>query len=293
VVSAQTGSVLLVRVDDPDPIAARWYARFESLFRTRAAVRPDLLAALPPATDGALTQAQVFAQFGQRNDAQFRPREFPRSDGGDSTLVDGCAALLALPRRGAEPVLAWTVPLLERSTLRVAGLVVALGGREPRVLWQPSVPDGAALDRGGRAAGPRIRQRRARRVRERPAAGQRPRARVPDGERIRLRAAVLSVRGDNVPAFSFVALLAGDTLTAGESVSAAAGALLPDSGVRAGRATSARASTRSTRRCARPSAAATGPPSAPRSTPSARCSAGRGTEPSERRRRRAGCTTAR
>jgi len=229
VVSAQTGGVRLIPDAEPDRIARGWFEQFPTLFRNRASVRPDLLAALPPATDGALAQAQVFAQYGLRNDRRFEAREFPRSDGSDSTLVDGAPALMTLSRRG-QATLAWTVPLLERSTLRVAGLIVATGGAERAVHWLPSTSTASrwtevgerlrrAADRAapGRVSGAAV---------DAPAVHGRVRA-VPAADGFAYAQPFYAMRADNVPAFAFTALLAGDTVAVGASVAAAAGVGAP------------------------------------------------------------------
>jgi hypothetical protein len=215
-------------------MAQGWFDRFPALYRRRETMSPELLAALPPATDGALAQAQVFAQFGLRNDARFVAREFPRSDGADSTLVEGAPALMVLPR-GGRPTLSWTVPLLERASLRVAGLIVATGGGERAVLWVPS-PSTASrwtevnerLQRGADGAAG--------------AAGARPGTASSDAAVVRGRVRAIpaaggfayaqpfyTLRPDNVPAFAFATLLAGDSDVAGISVAAAAGAGIPPS----------------------------------------------------------------
>jgi uncharacterized membrane protein (UPF0182 family) len=234
VVSAQTGAVRLIPGAAPDRIAQGWFDRFPSLYRPRATVPPALLAALPPATDGALAQAQVFAQFGLRNQSRFVAREFPRSDGSDSTLVEGAPALLVLERHG-RPALSWTVPLLERASLRVAGLVVATGGVDRAVVWVPSqataarwtevnerlqrAADSLAVQRTGAGDAPVIRGR----VRAMPAAGGFAYAQP-----------FYAVRSDGVPAFAFAALLAGDSVTAGPTVGAAAGGGIPAGAALAG-----------------------------------------------------------
>jgi hypothetical protein len=134
-VDAHSGAVRFAY--DPaslDPIARTWIARFPWLFVQNKNLSPALLAALPPATDGALAKAEAMARYGSSTIGS-TPRFAARPDGADSTLAGEGPAVFALPSP-AHPT-AWALPLLDASD-RVTGLVVALGGPRHPVLWVPS-----------------------------------------------------------------------------------------------------------------------------------------------------------
>ncbi len=141
VVNAETGAVTLVADSAPDRLTAVWTARFPALFSSRDALGPELGAALPPPTDGAMLQAWTLARFGRRGLSQPRDVHVPAGEGSDSTLGVATRALSLMPtQRHDAHVTGWTLPLVDGSD-RVAGLVIALGGVSPATLWVPAAAD--------------------------------------------------------------------------------------------------------------------------------------------------------
>ena len=131
IVNAQTGRLVLLRDDLLDPIAESWVRRYPSLFTARAALPAELLAALPPATDGARLQARVLARFGRRGE---------EPPGGDlpAVPVDSLPAAardaeFALPGGSA---VAWSTPVLDANQ-HLTGLVIATGGPSRGTYWMP------------------------------------------------------------------------------------------------------------------------------------------------------------
>ncbi len=134
-VQAATGRVLLVADSVSDPLARSWITRFPSIFVSWSAVAPSLAARVPPDIDGATIQATVFAHYGSRTEGS-TARQLPPVDGGDSLARGAPTPVEFTASAGAEPRLAWTVPLLDGGD-RVAGLIVATGGASRGTLWFP------------------------------------------------------------------------------------------------------------------------------------------------------------
>lgn len=139
-VNAETGAVLLVPAPAVDADTRGWLRRFPGLFTAAAALPDDLARALPPATDGALVQAHAFAQFGARGDRAAAQRRIPLGDGSDTVVAGTGAPMLLVPRplagdsSRAEPVPAWTVPLVSAAD-RADGILLAFGGPHPGARW--------------------------------------------------------------------------------------------------------------------------------------------------------------
>jgi uncharacterized protein len=135
-VHAGSGRVRLVSVPLPDPVALSWTDRFPRLFVNPASLPRALQAALPPARDGARTQALAFAAAGFRGDS-LEIRHFASPDGADSAASRE-PTHVALPGIGVAAL--W--PLLDDQD-RVRGVVAAEGGPERATAWLPVASDGA------------------------------------------------------------------------------------------------------------------------------------------------------
>jgi uncharacterized membrane protein (UPF0182 family) len=128
-VNAHTGVVSVLPEGVPGPIVSSWMRIFPASFANSTALPPELLAALPPATDGARAQAQMLARYGGRGQLQPMGR-LPWNDGADSVL-----------RRSVEPIyqlsrgtLVWSQAVLD-STDRIAGLVIRTAGPYATTEW--------------------------------------------------------------------------------------------------------------------------------------------------------------
>lgn len=129
VVNAHTGVVSVLPEGVPGPIVTSWMRLFPSIFASSTSLPPQLLAAIPPATDGARAQATVFARYGGRGQAQPMGR-LPWNDGADSVLRRGSEPLYQLPRG----TLVWSQAVLD-STDRIAGVVVRTAGQYGVTEW--------------------------------------------------------------------------------------------------------------------------------------------------------------
>jgi len=132
VVNAATGGVTLVRDAALDPIAATWVAQFPGLFVRADRLPPALLAAFPPRVDGALATALAFSRHADAPPDSAAPVRAVVVDAADSVLAAGPIPCVALA--GTDGACAWTVPLVDARD-RVAGVVAAVGGPSPTVLW--------------------------------------------------------------------------------------------------------------------------------------------------------------
>ncbi|HEY9425718.1 MAG TPA: UPF0182 family protein [Gemmatimonadaceae bacterium] len=128
-VNAHTGVVSILPEGVPGPIVTSWMRLFPSMFASSTSLPPQLLAAIPPATDGARAQAEMFARFGGRGQAQPMGR-LPWNDGADSVLRRGAAPIYQLPRG----TLIWSQVVLD-STDRIAGAVVRTAGQYGVTQW--------------------------------------------------------------------------------------------------------------------------------------------------------------
>jgi uncharacterized membrane protein (UPF0182 family) len=142
VVDAHTGRVMLLSDSAPDPVTRSWQRAFPRLFVTRGSAPAELLAALPPATDGLRAQATAFARYGSRSESGV-VREVPWEFDADSTLASAELPPMWLPGSGP-PTPAVTLPLLADG--RVAGIMVGRGGPSPATIWAPADPRGPRWD---------------------------------------------------------------------------------------------------------------------------------------------------
>jgi uncharacterized membrane protein (UPF0182 family) len=135
-VHAASGRVRLVVVPTPDPVAQSWVKHFPSLFVHASALPRPMQAALPPATDGARTQALAFGVAGFRGDS-LEVRHFASPDGADSAAARE-PIHVALPTVGV--AMLW--PLLDEQD-RVRGVIAAESGIQRMTAWIPLTSDGA------------------------------------------------------------------------------------------------------------------------------------------------------
>jgi uncharacterized membrane protein (UPF0182 family) len=137
IVSAHSGRVTLLRDEVLDPLARNWIAIFPSLFVDRTSVPDAVIAALPPAADGARAQARMLARFGRRG-------EMPPLGDLPPVLPDSLAASV---REGAYMLpqgrgVAWTSPVLD-SGGNLTGLLAATGGAARATYWLPLAQPGS------------------------------------------------------------------------------------------------------------------------------------------------------
>lgn len=128
-VNAHTGVVTILPEGVPGPVLSSWMRLFPSMFAGSATLPAQLLAAIPPATDGARAQAEMLARFGGRGQAQPMGR-LPWNDGADSVLRHGEEPLYQLPRG----TLVWSQVVLD-STDRITGLVLRTAGQYGVTEW--------------------------------------------------------------------------------------------------------------------------------------------------------------
>jgi uncharacterized protein len=128
-VNAHTGRVTIVADSALDPLARTWVRRFPSLFSAPGALPPALASRIPPATDGAMARAHMFARYGLLKAHEFEGHVV---DGVQPDSADGdpAPALLVLP--GGGNALRWPIPVLDAAD-RLRGLLVA-GGETPQEL---------------------------------------------------------------------------------------------------------------------------------------------------------------
>jgi hypothetical protein len=131
-----SGRVHLVAAAVPDPVAASWMEQFPTLFVNANALPRALQASLPPALDGARTQALAFAAAGFRGDS-LEVRRFATPDGADSAASREPVRVV-LPGSGV--VSLW--PLIDEPG-RVRGVIAAESGPQRVTAWIPLTSDGA------------------------------------------------------------------------------------------------------------------------------------------------------
>ncbi|MCC7000904.1 MAG: UPF0182 family protein [Gemmatimonadaceae bacterium] len=134
VVQAQSGSVTLLAIDAPEPVMRAWMARFPSLFVSRANAPRWMTTALPPATDWTLVQGAMLGRTGVAGDT-VPIRSLARIDDADADLTPGPPTLFQVTPDGT---LGWGVPVLGQE--KVVGLLVSVGGVNPRTVLLPSEP---------------------------------------------------------------------------------------------------------------------------------------------------------
>ncbi len=156
-VEGATGKVMIVSANRADPIARTWMALSPDLYVAASEVDPELVAMLPPPTDGAIAQLRTFARFGSRVEGQV-PRHFPDSALSPQLTTPVLAVSGSTPRTpsstrqssegdnvrpqsanerektGTSMSPAWSVPLLESDDL-VSGVASVVGGASRATYW--------------------------------------------------------------------------------------------------------------------------------------------------------------
>ena len=123
-VQAQTGRVILVSVDQPDPVTQFWMRKHPELFGLDVAPPAWFVAERPPVIDLALVQGAAMAQVGLRGDTLSR-RWLARADDADAALALGPPALFQVDASGA---LGWGVAMDLPASDRTLGVLVSRGG---------------------------------------------------------------------------------------------------------------------------------------------------------------------
>ena len=221
-VSAASGRVTFVADSALDPIARTWLRRFPGQFRQWDDLPKSLVAAVPPASDGAYAQSVALARVGRRVDEPAE-RHLPYRNGADTLFAGEPDALMTLP--GDQPALAWVRPLLD-DVERVDGVVIAIGGAGRRTVWMPLPSSGprwpAVIERLQRPADSTI------------VPGSRTvlgavRA-VPVSGAVAFVQTAYAVREDGPPSVARVSVLFADSVRSGRTLAEAVGAsFAPDS----------------------------------------------------------------
>lgn len=128
VVQAQTGRVLLIPVDEPDPVMRAWMARAGSMFTPLVAAPEWIQFERPPAVDLMLLQGGALAHVGFPDDS-LGARQLTRPDDADADLATGAATFFRLDTLGT---LGWALPVDIPWEGRTLGVLVARGGAERR-----------------------------------------------------------------------------------------------------------------------------------------------------------------
>jgi uncharacterized protein len=217
-VNAHTGRVIAVADPAPDPVTASWTRRFPRLFVAASALDGALAVRLPPPSEAALLHARLFALIGPRGD-NGPPSHLPRQLGGDTLFAYNAQAPFVDVASGR---LSLAYPVLDAAE-RVRGIVVATGGAEYDVRWEPSSPVGprwgTVLDRLHRALDSASQGRTGR---ETPLMRGPVRV-VPLGDARAYVQTAYTWRADGTPAVRLVAVLLGDTVRTGATVASATG----------------------------------------------------------------------
>ncbi|HJU90624.1 MAG TPA: UPF0182 family protein [Gemmatimonadaceae bacterium] len=219
IVNAHTGRVILVADSARDPIAERWATIFPRLFRRWSEVPPAIARSLPPAADAAHAQAVVLARYGLRGEA-LRGGELPLGETTDTALARENAPQLALPLQ--EPAVAWSETVLD-GTKHVAGVIVAVGGRQRATYWIPLDRQGPRWSSGIVDPLRRVLDSTAAVPREARAVRGRIRA-VPSGRDLVFIQPLYAWRSDGIPTLARVAVVGPEGVFSGRSLADAIGA---------------------------------------------------------------------
>ena len=208
-VHAASGRVRLVLAPAPEPITASWANRFPNLFVRSTALSRALQAALPPILDGAWVQALAFASAGFRGDS-LEVRHIASLDAADS--VASREPIHIAPRNVVAT--AWT--LLDAQD-RVRGIVSSVGGAARETSWIPLGPDGQKW-------GGTVDRLRAADTATRDAPVIHAPVRVVSlGGKPQYFQAAFRVRAGASPALARVAVVSGDSVRVGPTLSVALG----------------------------------------------------------------------
>ena len=130
-VNAHTGRMRVVTARGPDAMTRTWMSRLPWLFVSPESLGSALAAALPPAMDRALLQADAIAREGYPGDSMRTLRVATARDGATDP---GATVPRLFALHGDTGPMAAAVAVLE-SDDRIAGVVLARGGVAPRVEW--------------------------------------------------------------------------------------------------------------------------------------------------------------
>ncbi|MCC6927420.1 MAG: UPF0182 family protein [Gemmatimonadaceae bacterium] len=221
-INAHTGRAIVAVDPAPDPVTTSWMRRFPALFIASTALDRELLERIPPPAEASFLHARLFALLGPRGE-NGPPSRLPRQVGGDTlfSLQAQAPYLDTLTQR-----LSVAYPVVDASE-RVRGLVIAAGGADYDVRWEPAEQSGARwgaiLDRLHRAIDSASQGVV---TRESPLVRGAVRA-VPTGGAQAYIQTAYAWRTDGAPAVRLVAVLANDTVRTGATIAAAAGLPAP------------------------------------------------------------------
>lgn len=128
VVQAQTGRLIIIPVDDSDPVMRAWQARVGSIFTPLAAAPDWIRQERPPAVDLMLLQGGALARVGFAGDT-LGVRQLTRPDDADADLATGAATQFQIDSLGT---LGWALPVDIPWAGRTLGILVARGGADRR-----------------------------------------------------------------------------------------------------------------------------------------------------------------
>ncbi len=222
IVNANSGRIFAIADPSPDVIASSWIRRFPRLFVSASALDRKLTDRIAPPTEVSRLHAQLFAHVGPRGE-NAPPSHLPRQMGGDTLLAGGSPPPFVDSASGR---LSFAYPVLD-ATDRIRGLIVATGGADYEVRWEPEPRSGARwgviVDRLHRAidsASQAVTGREATLVRG-------PVRVLPNRGRVAFVQSAYVWRGDGAPSVRLVAVADGDTVRTGATIAAAAGLPAP------------------------------------------------------------------
>lgn len=124
IVQAQTGRIILVPTERPDPVMAYWVKRFPGAFTPLAGAPAWIREERPPAMDVMVVQGRALARVGFQGDS-LGWRRLTRAADADADLDAGAATQFQF---GADGALGWALPVDLPSAGRTVGMIVARGG---------------------------------------------------------------------------------------------------------------------------------------------------------------------
>jgi uncharacterized protein len=127
-VQAQTGRVMLVPSERPDPVMQFWLRQFAAAFTPLAAAPEWVRAERPPAVDQMAVQGAALARVGFQGDTLGR-RNLARPDDADADLATGPATFVQADAGGT---MLWGLPVDLPAAGVTLGVLVARGGADRR-----------------------------------------------------------------------------------------------------------------------------------------------------------------
>lgn len=134
VLQAQTGAVMIIPIERPDPVMRYWMRAFPSAFTALDAAPEWVRRERPPALDWMVIQGNALAAVGFQGDTLGR-RRLTRADDADADVASGNVTMMQLDTTGA---LAWALPVDIPWAGRTLGILVARGGTERRTEFHES-----------------------------------------------------------------------------------------------------------------------------------------------------------